>query len=574
MKFIHTADWHLGNTMHDIDRTGESEAFLSWLKNEIVVSGAQALVIAGDIFDVVNPSNCAKSQYYRFLASLHGTCCTNVVVVGGNHDSGALLDAPAELLEALNMKVVGSINNRCIDDLVAELKNDAGEVIGLCCAVPFMRDAELENFYKRNTVVGDAIAAGNATIAARNAAEVANGNATTAAGDASTVAAVNAAVAAVNATAAPENSDSKLLEKLYADVYNCAVKRRGERNIPIIATGHLYAADLSGRDTPVATPANATAIADGNATALVAANATATAFATAAPNRTEAALATAFADENATAIADGNAAVLAATNATATAFATAAPNRTEAALATAFADENATALTASPATPAQNSARHDDGVRDVVGTLGNVEADAFPSELDYVALGHIHYATMVAKNPKVRYSGSPFVMGFDEARCKHCVLAVEANPGATPQIEKIIVPRTVRYEQFEGDVATLRQSLRNLEAELLKEPAETYVDILLTSGDFVNLSDALENEEAGKHFMVKRHRIGRNILKDGAARFSDVVESTKQYTKEDYFKMLIASKTEENVDSEKVVGLFDKFISLFNEAVEKAHENG
>lgn len=530
MKFIHTADWHLGNTMHDIDRTGESEAFLSWLKNEIVVSGAQALVIAGDIFDVVNPSNCAKSQYYRFLASLHGTCCTNVVVVGGNHDSGALLDAPAELLEALNMKVVGSINNRCIDDLVVELKNDAGEVIGLCCAVPFMRDAELENFYKRNTVVGDAIAAGNATIAARNAAEVANGNATTAAGDASTV----AAVAAVNATAAPENSDSKLLEKLYADVYNCAVKRRGERNIPIIATGHLYAADLSGRDTPVATPATATAIADGNAAVLAATNATATAFATAAPNRTEAALATA----------------------------------------TAFADENATALTASPATPAQNSVRHDDGVRDVVGTLGNVEADAFPSELDYVALGHIHYATMVAKNPKVRYSGSPFVMGFDEARCKHCVLAVEANSGATPQVEKIIVPRTVRYEQFEGDVATLRQSLRNLEAELLKEPAETYVDILLTSGDFVNLSDALENEEAGKHFMVKRHRIGRNILKDGAARFSDVVESTKQYTKEDYFKMLIASKTEENVDSEKVVGLFDKFISLFNEAVEKAHENG
>lgn len=554
MKFIHTADWHLGNTMHDIDRTGESEAFLSWLKNEIVVSGAQALVIAGDIFDVVNPSNCAKSQYYRFLASLHGTCCTNVVVVGGNHDSGALLDAPAELLEALNMKVVGSINNRCIDDLVVELKNDAGEVIGLCCAVPFMRDAELENFYKRNTVVGDAIAAGNATIAARNAAEVANGNATTAAGDASTV-------AAVNATAAPENSDSKLLEKLYADVYNSAVKRRGERNIPIIATGHLYAADLSGRDTPVATPATATAIADGNAAVLAATNAT-TAFATAAPNRTEAALATAFADENTTAIADGNATAIADGNATALVAATA------------FADESATAHTTSPATPAQNSVRHDDGVRDVVGTLGNVEADAFPSELDYVALGHIHYATMVAKNPKVRYSGSPFVMGFDEARCKHCVLAVEANPGATPQVEKIIVPRTVRYEQFEGDVATLRQSLRNLEAELLKEPAETYVDILLTSGDFVNLSDALENEEAGKHFMVKRHRIGRNILKDGAARFSDVVESTKQYTKEDYFKMLIASKTEENVDSEKVVGLFDKFISLFNEAVEKAHENG
>lgn len=457
MKFIHTADWHLGNTMHDIDRTRESEAFLVWLKNEIVASGAQALVIAGDIFDVVNPSNNAKSQYYRFLASLLGTCCTNVVVVGGNHDSGALLDTSSEILDALNIKVVGSINNRSVEDLVVELKDGSGNVIGICCAVPFMRDVELENFYKRNK---------NEALATENA---------DAAGD---------------AAVADENRDSKLLEKLYADVYDCAVKRRGDKEIPIIATGHLYAADLSGREETIA-------------------------------------------------VAASDAAVVA---------------------------ENAATI--------NRDVRHDDGVRDVVGTLGNVNADAFPEGFNYVALGHIHYATMVAKNPKIRYSGSPFVMGFDEARCKHCILAVDANSGTELHVERINVPRTIRYEQFEGDVPTLKQQLRNLEAELLKAPAETYVDILLTSGDFVNLNDALENEEAGKHFVVKRHRIGRNILKNGSANFSDIAESTKQFTQEDYFKMLIASNVDENVDSEKVNGLFEKFIGLFNEAVEKAHQNG
>ncbi len=55
MKFIHTADWHLGNTMHDIDRTRETEAFLEWLKTEIASLGAEVLVIAGDIFYVVDP---------------------------------------------------------------------------------------------------------------------------------------------------------------------------------------------------------------------------------------------------------------------------------------------------------------------------------------------------------------------------------------------------------------------------------------------------------------------------------------------------------------------------------------
>ena len=428
MKFIHTADWHLGNTMHDIERSKETGAFLEWLKNEIQAVGAEMLVIAGDVFDVVNPSNVAKTQYYRFLASLLNTNCRNVVVVGGNHDSGTLLDAPAEILGALNINVVGSINNRKLEDLVVELKAGNGNVIGICCAVPYMRDLELEQFYK----------------------SIDNG----------------------------EKNNEDLLKRLYADVYKLALERRGERNIPIIATGHLYASNLSGRDGETG---------------------------------------------------------------------------------------------ASEATEAlENSV--DDGVREVIGTLGNVSVDAFPSGIDYVALGHIHYATMVAKNPRVRYSGSPFVMGFDEANCKHCVLAVDVTPNVEPVVEKIVVPRTMRFEQFKGDLEALKRSLRNLENELLANPMETYVDLLLTSGSFVSLNDALEAEEAGKHFVVKRHRISREVLRNGASGIDDGVESTKQFTKEDYFRMLIASNMQDGEDSENVKKVYDKFVGLFNEAVNKAHE--
>ena len=434
MKFIHTADWHLGNTMHDIDRTRETGAFLEWLKTEIATVGAEALVIAGDIFDVVNPSNVAKTQYYKFLASLLTTKCSNVVVIGGNHDSGTLLDAPAEILEALNIKVVGSINNRCIDDLVVELKNGDGQAIGICCAVPFMRNLELEQFYK--SCVGDRV------------------------GDEDGA------------------NDEDLLKHLYADVYRRAVELRGNRDIPIIATGHLYASNLSGRDSESV--------------------------------------------------------------------------------------ESGTAENVANAI--------DDGVREVVGTLGNVDISTFPSELDYVALGHIHYTSMVAKNPKVRYSGSPFVMGFDEANCKRYVLAIDAGLGAAPIVEKIEVPKTVRFEQFKGDIESLKRNLRNLETELLLNPMETYVDLLLTSGKFVSLNDALEAEESGKHFVVKRHRISRDIIR-GANSFDDCVESTKQYTKEDYFRMLIASNAQENESADVVKNQYDKFISLFNEAVAKAHEN-
>ena len=102
MKLIHTADWHLGNSMHDIDRLEESKQFLDWLKGQIVDFGAECLVVAGDIFDTTNPSVEARRLYFRFLASLLDTRCKNIVLVGGNHDSGALLDAPRDLLEALN----------------------------------------------------------------------------------------------------------------------------------------------------------------------------------------------------------------------------------------------------------------------------------------------------------------------------------------------------------------------------------------------------------------------------------------------------------------------------------------
>ena len=449
MKFIHTADWHLGNTMHDIDRTRETGAFLEWLKSEIEKVGVQALVIAGDVFDVVNPSNIAKTQYYKFLASLLKTNCSNVIVVGGNHDSGTLLDAPAGILDALNIKVVGSINNRKVDDLIIELKDAQGDAIGICCALPFMRDLELEQFYKNSE---KSVGGGNANA-----------------------------------------SDSDLLKCLYADVYRRAVELRGNRTIPIIATGHLYASNLSGRDAEIS---------------------------------------------------DVRAGL---------------DNVTE--NANAFAGENA----------AVSETSVDDGVREVVGTLGNVDVSTFPSELDYVALGHIHYTSMVAKNPKVRYSGSPFVMGFDEANCKRYVLAVDVEQGDAPSVEKIEVPKAVRFEQFKGDVETLKQKLRNLEKELIAKPMETYVDLLLTSGEFVSLNDALEAEESGKHFVVKRHRISRDVLR-GVASFDDCVESTKQYTKEDYFRMLIASNLQENDESDAVKNHYDKFISLFNEAVSKAHE--
>ena len=152
MKFIHTADWHLGNSMHDIDRQKETELFLAWLKERVVELGAQCLVVAGDIFDTTNPPVEARRQYFRFLASLLETDCKNIVLIGGNHDSGALLDAPRDLLDALNIQMVGSLGERPVEELVKELTDASGNVVGISAAVPYVRETELRRFKPEDAV--------------------------------------------------------------------------------------------------------------------------------------------------------------------------------------------------------------------------------------------------------------------------------------------------------------------------------------------------------------------------------------------------------------------------------------
>ena len=67
------------------------------------------LIIAGDIFDIGNPPNYARRIYYEFLTKLLPTACRHIIVIGGNHDSPAMLNAPADLLKTLNVHVIGAV---------------------------------------------------------------------------------------------------------------------------------------------------------------------------------------------------------------------------------------------------------------------------------------------------------------------------------------------------------------------------------------------------------------------------------------------------------------------------------
>ena len=148
LKIIHTADWHLGQSFFGYDRQPEHTAFLKWLAETVADRQIDVLLIAGDVFDVANPSASAQRQFYHFLKEINlANPGLQVVVVAGNHDSAARLEAPNPLLEELVIAVVVVVKRNesgeiDFNSLLLPLRHRDGSVQAYCMAVPFLRQGD------------------------------------------------------------------------------------------------------------------------------------------------------------------------------------------------------------------------------------------------------------------------------------------------------------------------------------------------------------------------------------------------------------------------------------------------
>ncbi|SET60285.1 Exodeoxyribonuclease I subunit D [Nitrosomonas marina] len=142
MKILHTSDWHLGRTLCGRKRHAEFEAFLDWLVETIQSEQVDVLLVAGDVFDTTMPGNTAQTLYYRFLCRVAASCCRHVIVIAGNHDSPAFLNAPRELLKALDVHIVSSITEDPEDEVLI-LNDVMNKPELIVCAVPYLRDRDI-----------------------------------------------------------------------------------------------------------------------------------------------------------------------------------------------------------------------------------------------------------------------------------------------------------------------------------------------------------------------------------------------------------------------------------------------
>lgn len=139
IKILHTSDWHLGKQLMKIDFSQDMNLFFDWLIQRIQSENIDVLLMSGDLFDHANPSQLALRNYYLFLKRMISLDC-KVIITGGNHDSPYVLNAPRELLDALDISVVGGMPAE-LNEVFVEVEVRGEKVV--IAAVPFLRDKDV-----------------------------------------------------------------------------------------------------------------------------------------------------------------------------------------------------------------------------------------------------------------------------------------------------------------------------------------------------------------------------------------------------------------------------------------------
>jgi len=156
MRIIHTSDWHLGQYFYGKSRANEHQRFLTWLLAQVTSHNIDAIIVAGDIFDTSTPPSYAREMYFDFIAKLHKTHC-QLIILAGNHDSVAMLSESQAVLASLSTRVITHVipqstdqftdsveeNNSVLNQQVFPLKNQAGQVSAIVCAIPFVRPRDV-----------------------------------------------------------------------------------------------------------------------------------------------------------------------------------------------------------------------------------------------------------------------------------------------------------------------------------------------------------------------------------------------------------------------------------------------
>jgi exonuclease SbcD len=130
MKILHTADWHLGKRLDNFPRHEEQVAVLEEIIQIADTHNVDIVIIAGDLYDSVNPPLESQSLFYTTLKRLAKDGARPVIAIAGNHDSPDRIDSPDPLARACGIIFIGKpkaiIPQQQLNDKFIISKTDEG----------------------------------------------------------------------------------------------------------------------------------------------------------------------------------------------------------------------------------------------------------------------------------------------------------------------------------------------------------------------------------------------------------------------------------------------------------------
>jgi DNA repair protein SbcD/Mre11 len=152
MRILHTADWHIGRTLNGWSRETEHRTFLDRLHALVLAEEIDVLLVAGDVFDGINPSGEAQRLLYGAIARLvRARPHLQIILTAGNHDPAQRLEAPEAVLNELGVHVLGTLRRGPegvdLDRHLIPLRDRDGRVCAHVLAVPFLRQADLPGLH-------------------------------------------------------------------------------------------------------------------------------------------------------------------------------------------------------------------------------------------------------------------------------------------------------------------------------------------------------------------------------------------------------------------------------------------
>lgn len=142
VRILHTADWHLGKTLEGRSRHREQEQFIDELCEIVDEEKIDVILIAGDVYDTVNPPAASEQLFYESLSRLADYGKRQVVVISGNHDSPDRLAAASPIAVKHGITLIGTP----IIDAVRLSIEQTGESLQVA-ALPYPSEARLKELF-------------------------------------------------------------------------------------------------------------------------------------------------------------------------------------------------------------------------------------------------------------------------------------------------------------------------------------------------------------------------------------------------------------------------------------------